>query len=304
MAEQAVVESDDQVAAVEDDAPDTDFDAGFSGTPTEATPPATTEKTANEGVTDDAGTKPAEDAEPAPEYVQVTKQELESLKALSTQIEQIRAEAKKGIDTAHGRYGELVRKLQEIQSATPAGYDVEVTDDIVADLSEEFPELGQKALSAFKKFAGKLKGTQPAGVDAGEVEKKIVDTRQQIAREVLSITHEGWEEVVGLPDKDGKVPDTEYRRWLAQQPEEYRTSVLSTWSAAELAKSITKFSKEKAAAEQAAAASGKAAGTKAPAAKQPTRSDRLAAAVTPKGESGAAPGPTEDDEFEAGFKSG
>lgn len=290
MAEQAEVGSDNQVAAAEDDF-DADLDAGFSGaaTPTETTPPAEPAQDAGETKGEGGETPPAEPA--PPEYVQVTKQELEALKALSTQIEQIRAEAKRGIDTAHGRHGELVRKLQEIQSATPAGYEVEVTDDIVADLAEEFPELGQKALSAFKKFAGKLKGTKPAGVDTAEVEKTITRTRQEIAREVLDITHEGWEETVGLPDAQGNIPDTAYRRWLANQDEDYRKEVTSTWSAAKLAKSIDKFKRD----EKAAA----------PAAKPTaTRSDRLAAAVTPKGESGAAPAPTSDDEFEAGFKSG
>lgn len=297
MAEQAEVGSDDQVAAAEDD-----FDAGFSGaaTPTEKTPPAEQAQDAGETKGEGGETPPAETT--PPEYVQVTKQELEALKALSTQIEQIRAEAKKGIDTAHGRHGELVRKLQEIQSATPAGYEVEVTDDIVADLAEEFPELGQKALSAFKKFAGKLKGTKPAGVDTAEVEKRIVAQRQEIAREVLDITHEGWEETVGLPDAQGNIPDTAYRRWLANQDEDYRKEVTSTWSAAKLAKSIDKFKRDEKAAAEKAVAAAKAA---APAAKPTaTRSDRLAAAVTPKGESGAAPAPTSDDEFEAGFKSG
>lgn len=287
----------------EADAPesDADFESGFDGAPTETPPPADSTPEDAEAKGDKQDAPPPE---PEPEYVQITKQELESLKALSTRIDQIHAEAKKGIDTAHGRYGELARRLNESASN---GMTLEVDDDVVAEFNEEFPELGGKLKGALQKLATKLKPA--ASFDKSQVEPLIsaatVQAKRELAGEVLSLKFEDWEEIVGLPDAQGQVPDTAYRQWLAKQPEEYRQKIGASWSGRELAKSIAKFQSDAKAATEAAVKAAKPAAPNAPPqANAPTRKERLAAAVTARGEGGAPPSASADDEFESGFKTG
>lgn len=283
-------------AAATAESEDAEFSSGFTGEATGVTPPPA-EAPAEEV---------AAEAPAAPEYVQVTKAQLDSFLGLSTQIEQIRADSQKKIDTAFGKVGGLERRLQEMQSATPAGYAIEVTDDIVADLVEEFPELGAKTLGAFKKFAAKLKGTgaQSASFDPNAVAPLITESARSLQRDILSIKHEDWETVVGLPDAAGVVPDTEYRKWLAQQPAEAQAKLSGSWDAREIAKSIDSF---KAAAKAATERAAKEAADKAAAlvAKPSARQRTLAAAANaPRGEGGHPAAPTEDDEFNAGFNAG
>jgi hypothetical protein len=278
---------------------DEDFNAGFSDTPTEVTPPVTEEPKLEDKPGDEpAATKELAAPETNDEVVQVTKSQFEQLMGLSTQIEQIRADAQKKIDTAFGKVGGIERRLQELQSATPAGYAVEVTDDIVADLKAEFPELGDLQLGVLKKFASKLKGTSTAPFDPNQVVPIIEERTKQLQRDILSMKHEDWEEVVGVPDANGVTPKTDYRKWLGTQSEEYRQQVGGSWDARVIAKSIDKFKAEaKVAAEKAAAEAAK----KTPKPATSARQRALESAVTPRGEGGRPAGPTEEDEFEAGF---
>lgn len=303
----------DAVATPEQE--DADFEAGYNGAPTEETPPAAG-SAGEDGEGASTASPPAEKVA-EPEYVQITKAELDQLKALSTQIEQIRADSRKAADTANGRYGELARTLQQIRAAAPAGGKVEVTDEIVADIKAEFPELSAAALSAFKKFAEKLPGTGTApAFDPSQVQTMVAESEQRVERKLLTALHRDWETVIGLRDENGNVPDTEYRRWIQTQPEEYRNKVLSSWDAVTVADSIDAFkaaakaAAEKAATEKAAAekaAAEKANGTKTTqqATRSTTRQRTLAAAAaTPRGEGSAPPAATDDDQFEAGYASG
>lgn len=281
---------------------DAAFNAGFDDTATEEIPPQVTEPPIEEPSTTEA---PA-----APEYVQVTKAQLDSFLGLSTQIESIRADSQKKIDTAFGKVGGLERRLQEMQGATPAGYTVEVTDDIVDELREEFPELGARTLAAFKKFATKLKGTGPAtAFDPNAVAPMITESARGLQRDILSIKHEDWETIVGLPDANGVIPATEYREWLAKQPAEVQAKLSGSWDARELAKSIDTF---KAAAKASQDAAAKDTAEKARVAAEALKNGKpsarqrtlAAAANAPRGEGGRPAAPTEEDDFNSGFNSG
>jgi hypothetical protein len=273
-----------------------EFEAGFTGGAEEPVAPVADDKPAEES------TPAAEAAPPVVEYQQITKQEYEELKALSTQIEQIRADAGKRLDTAFGKVGGLERTIKELQGATPAGYTIEVTDDIVADLKEEFPEIGDMALKAFKAFAGKLKGTAPAAVDSKALEEQtqaaVTGRVRALQAEALEEDYPGWRVIVGAPTD----AENAYRKWLKEQPAEYQQKVGSTESATVVGKSLEKFkAAEKAAAEAHAKATAEAEKAK----NQPSaRQQRLAAAVVTKGAGGNPPGPSDADEFMAGFKSG
>lgn len=270
-----VVVAEDELKSADDS---TDLESGFSGTPTENTPPA-------EEKTDSAA------AAPEVKYRQVTEAEWEASQAASVQFKDELAKVR---DTAFGKVGGLERALKELQQATPKGYEVDITDDIVADLRTEFPEIGDLTLKALKSFAGKLKGTAPAaGVDPAQFGEQVtaeVTTRlRAIQAEALDDDYPTWREIVGSKDSD-----TPYRKWLATQPAEYHQKVISTDSASIIGKSIAKF--------EAAAKTAAEPATPKPA--PSTRQQRLEAAVVTKGIGGAAPGPTDEDEFNAGFKSG
>lgn len=265
---------------------DTEFETGFDdGKPTEVTLPPV----------EDA---PPEVVEEAPEikYHQLTEDQWTSLQSLSTQMNSIRADHAKRLDTAFGKVGGLERTLQQLQQATPAGLTVDVTDDIVAEISEEFPELGKRTLAAFKTFAGKIKGTGPVvqqpqtetTVDVESHVQKEVQTRLVALQiEALEDSYPAWREVTGAPDSD-----TPYRKWLAAQPAEYQTKLSSTNSALVITRSLEKFEKDAQAAAAVAATPAVS-----------TRKQQLAAAAVTRGAGGRAPAPTEDDEFNAGFNS-
>lgn len=275
-------------------AEEAEFESGFADTPTEKTPPAE-DDTEEEPVATPAAPEP-------PKYRQVTEAEWQSVQEASTLIAQIKADNTAGLDKAFGKVGGLERALKELQSATPQGHTVEITDDIVAELQEEFPEIGGLVLKSFKALAAKLKGTAPAAaVDPQELEAKATTAAEARLRalqiEALEEDHPNWNVIVGAPTDT----DNPYRKWLATQPAEYQARLNSTVSAVVIGRSITKFeTAAKAAADAAALAAAEAAKK----AKPSTRQQRLEEAAVVKGAGGNAPGPTDDDQFEAGFKSG
>jgi len=260
-----------------------EFNAGFEDKPTQEVKAAPVEEA------------PAPEAAPI-EYAQITVAQWNELLAKSTEIDAIKADTRKGIDRALGNYGELQRTLATLQSATPQGYTVDVTDDIVADIKAEFPELGDLTLKAFKQFASKLKGSAPAPVQpaidpeqfAQQVSKAVQAQYIAAETEALLDDYPDWRAIVGGADDK----DNAYRQWLVAQPAEYQARLVSTNSAAVISKSIATF--QKATAKPAAPAAKPAS----------TRQARIEAAVVPRGSGGSAPAPTGQDDFAAGFLSG
>ena len=271
MAEEVVVaeqelQSNDEAA---------DLESGFAGEPTVEAPPA--------------GEPAPVEVVPEVKYRQVTEDEWSASQATSTQI---RADVTAGLDKAFGKVGGIERTLKELQQATPRGGKLVVNDDIVAELAAEFPEIGGLVLSSFKKLASQIEGSAgPAGVDPAQLEEnvsaRVTDRVRALQVEALEEDHPTWREIVGP-----KGADTPYRNWLATQPAEYQERLSSTDSAVVIGKSLTKFE-----------ASAKASAALA-AEKPSARQKRLEASVVTKGIGGVAPGPTDEDEFNAGFKSG
>ena len=294
MATEDVVVDD---VVVEDDL---EFEAGFTGKPT-ATPPAdpkteTPPEETLEGDLEEPAVEAPAEATPEIKYHQLTEEQWAGMQALSTQIDTIRADHAKRLDTAFGKVGGLERTLQQLQQATPAGYTVDVTDDVVAEIAEEFPELGKRTLAAFKQFASKLKGTGPVV----QLQASPVDVEARIGTEVqsrlvalqieaLEDAYPTWREITGA--LDSKTP---YREWLAKQPAEYQHKLASTNSATVIARSLEKFEKESVV---------KAPDPKPKETPASTRKQQLEAAAITKGAGGRAPGRTDDDEFEAGYNS-
>lgn len=251
-----------------------DFASGFDGTATEI-PPADTEP-------------PKEEAPPAPEYVQITKQDWEALQARAAAIDAHGSQ----LASVHGSIGNLKQRLDGLKASGG------VSDEDLAELEAEYPDLAN--LSLFKK----LKGTAPAatgGIDPAEIEKLVqqrvdpviqqVDQRVERAVEtrLLETQHEDWREVVGMPEKDGDpIPQTEYRKWLATQPAEYQQKVGASWSHRVIGESITKFKQAQKAAQAASERANQ-------------RRQQLAAAVPARGDT-AVTHRGNDDDFEKAFE--
>ena len=302
------VKKDEEVVIdplVDDLSTDEDFEAGFTGQVTEPKEAAAAETET-----------PAAEVVPEVKYRQVTEAEWADIQARSTEIDKIKADHRKEWDKAFGKLGGVERTLAALQAATPAGYTVEGTDDIVDGLRKDgFTELADLTLKSFKAFAGKLKGTAPApaaALDPKVIEATVTQRLVDLQLEALEDEHADWRDVVGAKDSDN-----DYRKWLASQPADYKQRLESTNSAAIISRSISKFQTEhaaKVAADKEAADKAALEAANSPAAKKKAaeeaaakaaaaRKQRIEAAVTPKGSGGHATQETEDP-FEEGFKSG
>ncbi len=192
-------------------------------------------------------------------------------------------------DTAFGKIGGVERALDQLRSATPAGGKIELTEEVVADLAAEFPEMAQLQFKTLQKLVDVINTSTPAQISAAQpsvdVDALKTSIRRELTEETLDGFDEKWREIIGLPGKDGVIPDTPFRQWLEKQPKEYATQVKSTYSAAVLTGALSKFK----------TAQAKAQG----------RREVLDAAVEVTGSGGQAPaaGQTGDDEFNEGFKS-
>jgi len=274
---------------------DEDFDAGFTDAP--APPTETPEKQDGQDETSAAAAPAAAPA--APEYVQITKEEFEGLKASAAAVEELRTTLTQNSDKAFGKIGGIERLIRELQNTTPAGEAVELSEEDMAEFAAEYPELATMQRTVFNKALSKIKlrgtGTGEA-FDPAKLEEMVapridtalkgVDDRVEylVESRLLSREHPDWREVVDAGKPDSK---NAYRTWLATQPAEYQKLVNSTFDSSVISEALTKFK----AAEKAKATASQ-------------RQSRIDAAVTPRGVGGHAAAPSEDDDFNEGFRSG
>jgi hypothetical protein len=217
-----------------------DFDSGFTGSPTET--PVNVEVVA----------EPVVEPVAEPKYRQITEDEFNRLTTSAAAVDEMKATFGKQADTMFGKIGGLERVLKQYQDQTPGGSAVEITEDDLAELRDEYPELVAPQLKALQRIAGKMRGTgkafdeegfnqaiAKATSSAGDV--AVTRAKAEIAEETLAETHSDWKAVIGLPDEKGVLPETEYRKWLATQPEEYRQRVSDSYSPVVIGRSIDKF---------------------------------------------------------------
>lgn len=263
---------------VTDEALDDDFQAGFTNAETSTETPRTDDKTGEEA-------KPAEQT--APEFVQLTKQEVEELKARAALIDEIKATQ----DKSFGTLGGTIRSIRQDLDAMRQGKKVEIDQADIDALKEDFPGLS-KALEKVRD----LQVIAPA-VDQDAI-GKLVDERagakvtallQDLESRALRRVHPDWKEY-------GE--SKEFAAWVGAQPAEYQQKLAAAsdaWDSDFIGSAMT-ASKE--AAKARANADTQAAQQDASA-----RRSRMSAAVSPRG-SGATPGPNDDDQFHEGFKTG
>lgn len=272
------------------------FDREFM-VPTETPPPATPAPTADEVTPPDSPTV-------APKFVPVTEEDLKTLRDTATLATTIKAAMEKQFGTAFGKMGSLEQTVRALHERTPTGHTVVLTDDDLAELKEDFPELTSNLIKGLNKALGKVAvgGAPGPGALTHETVTKLIadavataearvdDTRLS---ERVTATYPDWMDVINGPvgadgfrhgvGADGK--QTAYRQWMAAQSQDVQHMLMTTRDPRAVIQSLDDFTKQSAPAVPS------------------TRSRRLVEAVPPKGStSGVSTEQTEDDGFREGLK--
>lgn len=255
-----------------------DFAGGFEG--------KTAEKvtTAKEKPTP-AATPQAE--EPTPEYVQITKAEHAEMRAAAAKT----ASYDQQIAKAFGTIGNLQKVVNELKDRTPRDLDVKVPDTAFAKMAKDFPELAELTREELRAALTGLKAAGNAKPDA----ETIKTTLMELETEDLEDVFPDWKKIVGQVDisKERPDPDNAFRKWLATKDQVYQDRINGTIRSAVIQRAIRLFQDETKASARPAAATPR----------NNARAERIAAAVQPKGDgAAAASSPSDDDQFEQGFK--
>lgn len=291
------------------------FAGGFEETAsTETGSPADTE-----GGKGKEGTEAASAAE-APQYVQITQQQLDTLMAAAGKT----ASYDQQLSKAFGTIGNLQQTINRLKEGN-GGF--EISDEDFAELQADFPELAGHTRAALERIFKRAKpkgGTDQATTQTDKVatsdDEEAAAAAEAAAAEELDALQPGWRDIVGRPDD----ADKPFRKWLATQTTAYQNKIRQTQSASDIDRAIEKFNQSpegKAAAAAAATPAPKPGETEKPATTEPpkpatttkpaatreaARRDRIEGAIQPRG-TGHAPPPqreTEADAFRAGFGSG
>lgn len=277
-----------EVDEVVDQAPETqedaqalaDFNAGFEDAPNE---PEQTETPVAEQPTEEP--KPEEPPAEQPTYVHLTQQQYDDLVAGVG----VGKEARKQLDQAFGSIGQMKQAMDQLRAQTAPGQPVEITEEDMADLAAEFPEMTVAALKTFQKVASKLRGTGTA-FDPAAIEKVVSERTEPIRAEIL---HSHLDGIVD-GDWQAETKTEPFMAWFNAQGEDIKAKAASD-SPRDAAAVLRAWVKAKSAPPPPPA--------KAPApAPVSPRTRQLAAAVNPRSIGGAPTGKTPEDEFNEGFR--
>lgn len=270
------------------DAPDADFDSGFTA---EAPIPTTTPDTsAHEAMLPSEAAAPAA---PAPRMAQITEDQYQDLVKRAGEIDSVKAESKKQFDTAFGKLGGMQQLIDRLQATTQPGQRVQVTAaDFEELMAEGYPDLADMQAAGLNRILAKMQGTgQPTEINpdrVGEIFDQRIgpqrdaikqELREEFAHNTLTHLHDDWNAVV---------PSAEFQKWVAankigEKKDRAGTAFEYSIDPHFIAKHISDFKAQRKAAT--------------------VQQSRIAAAVTPRGSGGHAPARDDDDEFNAGFRS-
>lgn len=233
---------------------------------------------------------PAEAKPKPPEYVQITKEQFETLQSAATKTAAMETQFSK----VFGTMGDLQQVVKKIQAGTPVGQPVELPKISFAKMRKDFPEMADLLEGDMTEALKGLRGTGTTATtdaDPDALNKLVQAATLKLESEALHDAHPTWREIVGAYGDE----TNPFRKWLGTQDAAYRTRLNNTNSSTVISRAIDKF--------LAATAPAKAAPEPAP--KVAARIDRIRSAIQPKGD-GNQPGPskTADDDFRAGFASG
>lgn len=260
--------------------PDTDFDAGFGDATRPTATPGEGAQAAATVEEPEAGTEGQAQAEPEERQLrQLTQKEYDALMARVAEIDAGRTTSQQSLDKAFGKLGGIERQLQQLARSGVS----EVSKDDFTELHAEFPELAELTLKGFNRALAKAAGGGAPAIDDARIQAVVAPVLQRFEQvnEMRNLTraHPDWEAVTASPD---------WATWAAAQPDAVREQ-LTGWDSDFIASQIAAFK-----------------ATRKPAAKPAAdaRRARLQQAITPRGTGGHAPAPSDDDDFDAGFKSG
>jgi hypothetical protein len=279
----------EDTTAVDDAKADAEFGSGFSGV---ADKSADQTKPPANGEAKPARDAPRVEAEPAPEIVQVTKKEWDEIKAVASRTASYDSQFSK----LFGTLGNVTKQLSAFKPQPEASKKVEISPAAFAEMAKDFPELAQQTRAALE---AALSGLPVNGqdVDVTKIEGMLASYTARREIEALEDAFPEWRKIVGAVDvtKEAPDPNNPFRKWLATKDEAYQNRINGSESAAVIGRAIRLFQRET------AVPVAKPNGATPHAA---ARADRIRAAVQPRGDNaGAGAAKTDDDEFEAGFRS-
>lgn len=236
-------------------------------------------------------------APPPVEYVQLTKQEHAELKAMAGRVPGLASNLDKLLGTVGNAQQLAAQIVEKAQAATPTGITVEMSDELFAEMKENFPEMADMQRALLDKLfkAASVKGTGGVGPEAVQeaVAKAFADRDMQS----LKKAYPNWQADAGqVAPGQAFAADHPFHVWLATQSPEYREAVTKTDSALDIKEALDSFH----AAQKAAAVTTPTPTPTPGELRAAARRENIAATITPKGDArppASAPQLSEEEAF-------
>ena len=246
-----------------------EFEAGFEDattTPQESSTPAQTTEAAPE--------------QPAPEYVQITKQDWEQLLNKASVIDEMKAESKRAIDTLNGNLGGMKQVVEQLRQ----GKNVKLTPQQFKRTVSEFPQLAELLADDLNEALGGA-SSAPA-FSSEEIEQRAKKVAQEtispFERKLLRLYHRDWDTVLR---------SDEFKTWQNTLPPDVNQALVNSNDGEFVADKITEFKDWKAKHTKVAP-------------KANSRRQAIEAAVPVRGTGSHTPtSRSAEDEFNEGFNS-
>lgn len=282
-------------SAAEDAQALADFESGYSMSKDPTPTPGPTESETLEGEQANApapAPAPAPAAE-APAPAPAPAAEPDYARITAAQWEEIVGKTN-SINSVSGTLGALKQTVERLRKETAAGEPVALTEEDVADLSAEYPELAGPTLKVLQKVIGKVRGTA-ASSEAIEkaVSERMAATQSQLVDSRLDEIVDGdWKAEFNSPAYQA------WRKTLSPEIEALHAS----HDVRDASRVLRMWVKQKTQATAPAPAPTPAP-SPAPAPAAPSARQRLLqTSVNPRGRGGAPLSKSADDEFNEGYR--
>jgi hypothetical protein len=217
--------------------------------------------------------------EPVEETVTLNQSEV---KQLLSRLDELDKHGK-GLDKAFGYIGNLSETIEKLKSSASTG-PLELSDEDLAPISAEYPELGGSIKQVLSNVLGRVRG------GGQQVAPDFAPIRAEFQQQLVARDRAGEAKLLSVIEPNWKTETAtdQFRVWMETQPDEYRQKIGDSWDALEISDAIKSF---------------RTATTAKVGVPGQDRSKRLEAAITPKG-TASNPGTvlTPEQEMELGFK--
>lgn len=208
---------------------------------------------------------------PEPRIAGYTEEELRTKLEL---VAEVAEKFKQRDEKIFGTIGGLKQQFEELRSRAPSQPGVNITRDSLKRLGAEFPELADMLAEDLSQVSvsGPVTNT-----GADEFKTALAEASKAYETKLLTVMHKDWRSVVASP---------EFSEWKNTLPEDERNELESSWDALFIGEKVAAFKATRVADEEA----------------KRKKAQRLEAAITPRGTTGAT-SQSDNDAFVAGFKS-